>query len=871
MLEHAYREARDEHRLSDVEARSWALERLGRLSDLDSFRELEAPIVSSGTSLSSSPARSRVGAGFNGLHLELRGAFRSLRRDTWSTAFSVLVLALGLGATVALFALVQAVVLRELPYPDAHRLGIVGVDALTVENLHRISPSNVIDFRDAAETIEGLEMGGFPKLTLGRGDDRRLAYVASMDSGLPALLGVRPALGRLFDEATDAPERGFGNVLLTHETWSERYSADPDIVGKSILLADREVQVVGVLEEGQRLWLHPGQPDDVALWTVRVPTRDRGTILSRRAFVRLAPGATFDEATAELQILAERSRTVDGQLEGEQIRYHVTPLADSLSREARPTLFSLFGAAASVLLLACCNVAALLIARADARKAEWMTRAALGAGRARLVFAGLLEGAVLATLGGGLGLLIAVLLRRLLMAWPSLDLPRINSTPLHWQTVTFALAAIALTAVFAGALPAWRSGRHQRLAGSEARGALGPRSGRLAAALPALQIALALTLLASAGVLLRTFLHLQTVDVGFDTERVVTFDFAMPSEVMRDPAARLRLNQEVRDRVAEIPGVEAVGLTSVLPFAGRQNLATYTYEGAEADLGDLTGSFHRVFPGTFEAMGIDLLSGRDFELSDSPRPNEQVIVSQALARSAWPGGDPLTESLMIDFATPDGGTELRGARVIGVVEDVREVDLSSDREVPQAYLVYGERSFAQDFVVRSDLPAADLQRRIRSTLSGIGPTLLLDDYEVLGSRLREATARERLALVVATGFSALALLISTLGVYAAMRQRVVRRRREIGLRMALGADQAEVSRWVLAKGARLGVQGCLAGLVISAIGLRSVRHFVSGVTAYDPTVIVVVSTLLLMSCVAASWWPARRAGQIDPVRTLTSD
>lgn len=872
MLEHAYREARDEHRLPREQARAWALERLGALTDLDdTFPPAATPKVPTWNAPSRSGGSSRTALALDGLRLELRGAFRSLRRDAWSAGFSILVLALGLGSTIALFSLVQAVVLRDLPHTDAHRLGIVQVDALNVENLHRISPSNVLDFRESAETLESLQIGGFPKLTLGRGADRRLAYVASMDSGLPAMLGVRPALGRLFDENIDAPERGFGNVLLSHETWSERYGADPDIVGKSILLSDREVQVVGVLEEGQTLWLYPGQPEHVALWTVRVPTRDRGTVFGRRAFVRLAPGFTFDEASAELQTLADRGRVLDGQIDGEDIRYEVTPLAESLSREARPTLFSLLGAAVSVLLLACCNVAALLVARADARRSEWMTRAALGADRGRLLLAGLLEATALACAGGGLGLLLAVFLRRVLLAWPSLELPRLDSSPFHWQTVGFSLGAIVLTALLAGALPAWRSSRHQRLVSSQTRGALGSASGRLANALPALQIALALTLLASAGVLLRTFLHLQRVDVGFDTEQVVTFDFAVPQEHIQDHAARMQLNRQVRDRIAEIPGVHAVGLTSVLPFSGRQNLATYTYDGAKARLGDLTGSFHRVFPGTFAALGVDLVRGRDFEFTDASNPNQQVIVSRSLAESAWPGEDPLGRTLQIDFATDDGGTALSGARVIGVVEDVREVDLSSDREAPQAYLVYGERSFAQDFLVRSELPTDDLRRRIRAALAGIGPSLLLDDYEVLGARLRHATARERLALVVATSFSAFALLIATLGVYAAMRQRVVRRRREIGLRIALGADRNTVSRWVLAKGVRLGVQGCAAGLLISAVGLRSMRHFVSGVAPYDPIVIVSVSALLLLSCLAASWWPARRAGHIDPVRTLTSD
>lgn len=866
MLEHAYREARDEHRKDRDAARAWALQRLGPLPRLDDIVVVDRP---SAAARSLAP-RSPVSLTLDGLGLELRGAARSLRRDAWSTGFAVLVLGLGLGCTVALFSLMHSVVLRELPYPDADRLGIVQIDALNVEGLHRISPSNVIDFRESAESLAGLELGGFPKLTLGRGSERRLVYVASMDSGLPALLGVRPALGRLFDETLDAPERGFGNVLLTHDTWSTEYGADPDIVGKSILLSDREVQVVGVLEPDQQLWLHPGQPKRVALWTVRVPTQDRATIFSRRAFVRLAPGVTFEDASAELQLLAERGRVLDGETNAEQIRYRVTSLSDSLTRDARPTLFTLFGAAASVLLLACCNVAALLVARADARRAEWTTRAALGAGRTRLIAAGLLEGSILALAGGSIGIALAMVLKRLLVAWPSLELPRLGESSLHWQTVGFALGAMLLTALLAGALPAWRSATRQQDGANGTRGALGWQAGRLAQALPALQIALALTLLAGAGLLLRTFVHLQQVDVGFDPS-VVAFDFALTPELHQDDAARMELNRQVARRVAEIPGVEAVGLTSILPFAGRQNLATYSYSEAEAPLGDLTGSFHRVFPGTLSTLGIDLLEGRDFDFTDSPTPNERVIVSRSLARSAWPDGDWIGRSLLIDFATPDGGTELRGARVIGVVEDVREVDLTSQRELPQAYLVYGERSFAQDFVVRSSLPAADLRRRVRSVLADIGTTFILDDFGVLDERLRGATARQRLALVVAAAFSVFALLIATLGVYAAMRQGVVRRRREIGLRIALGADRRNVSRWILGKGARIGLHGCLAGLLVSSLVLQSVRHFVHGVPLYDPAVIISVSALLLLSCLAASWWPARRAGRIDPVRTLSSD
>ena len=798
----------------------------------------------------------------------LRMAARSLWRTRSVAASSIALLTLGLGAAVSLFSVFHAVILADLPYPGVERLGIVRTNALGRLGMPRVSASNVLDFRSSASSISEVQLASFPKLSIGKDTDFGLVRVASIGAGLPRMLGVEPATGRLFEQQ-DVPTEGVGNVLLTHALWMSRFAGDQKIVGKTIYLSEQQVEVVGVLKPGQQLWLGPDQPADVALWTVRRPISNRGAVLSYSSYVRLAEGATFDEASAEIQALADRG-SLEDQLEGERALYEVTPLMNHLVEDSRPSLSLLLAAAVFVLFLACVNVAGLLSARALSQREEWAVRAALGASRLRLLLSGLAEGVVVAIVSGVLGTVLALALLRVAARSSMIDLPRAESVSISPFVLLFALAATLLTALLAGVLPAWRAGRLAEGVGvDQSRGGI---SGAVAGgtALVVAQVALALLMLAGTGALLRTVAELQRVELGYDADRIVAFDFSLSRKFASSGARRMELNRSVVRRLEELPEVETVSIINRLPM-GRPNLASYSFDTvSRRSFGELTGSFHRIFPRYFETMGITLLDGRGFNETDMESPNAAVIVSQSLAESAWPDGSAVGKYLTIEFATPSGGTEPGDARVVGVVGDIREIDLHSVQP-PQAYLAYGESSWAQDFVVRTTVPASALVPKIDRLLAEFGPGLVVDDATAFSKTVWDLTRDHRLAINLTGGFSVLALLIASLGIYAAMAHRVATRTREIGLRMAMGADRDHLLRWVMKRGLGITGIGIGLGLGLSAGLLRLLDSFVFGVSSRDPATLSGVAGVLLLAATVACWLPAKRATRVDPVVALGAD
>ncbi len=803
----------------------------------------------------------------------LKLASRSLWRARAVAIPSILVLSLGLGAAVSLFSLFQSIILDDLEYTDVDRLGVVRINALGRVGMPRISASNVIDFRESAKTISELHLANFPKHSIGEGDNFALVRIASVDAGLPAMLGVRPAMGRLFDESLDVAEEGVGNVLLTHELWVSRYSADPNIVGKSIPLAQKRVEVVGVLKPGQTLWLGPSQSDNIGLWSARSVVQRRGTILRYSAYIRLAQGIPFSEAGTELQALADRGRMEDGE-EGERPTYQVVPLMEHLTEDSRSALSLLFGASVFVLLLACINVAGLLAARSLGQRPEWALRAALGASRARLLLGGLIEGFILAAVSSMLGLAMTYLFLQLASRSASLDVPRFQNVAINREVLLFAVLTTVVTALLAGLLPAWRASKSAF--SSNVRAGRGGIAGTVSGSTPLVvaQVALALILLAGTGVLLRTLAQLQRVELGYQADQLLTFDFSLNSDFAGDfegaGAARLELNQTIVRQLEELPEVESVSLTNQLPLGG-QNLASYSFdEASRQNFGILTGSFHRIFPRYFETMGITLREGREFTETDMKNPNASVVVSDYLAASAWPDESAIGKHITIEFATANGGTEPRESRVIGVVSEVREVDLRSDQS-PQAYLAYGENSWAQDFVVRTHVPPSTLVPKINHMLSQIGPGLVVDDAEAFADRVSSTMGENRLALTVAAAFSVLALVIASLGIYASMAQRVTTRTREIGLRTAMGAQRSDLINWVMQRGLIVTGTGICLGLLASLALLRLLDGFVFGVSPRDPVTLLSVCGLLFIAAIAACWLPAHRASRVDPAIALASE
>ena len=793
---------------------------------------------------------------------ELRFAARGLLRQRALSLVSILVLALGIGVTTAVYSVIHAVLLAPLPHADSERLGIVRIDALAQQGLPRISNSNVLDFASAS-TLAGLELFDPGKEALEIGGELTLETAIWVSAGLPALLGAEVVQGRDF-EAADGEAR---NVLISHQLFERRWGGDPGAVGAPVTVGDRPAQVVGVLAPGFRFHSERGRSERRDLWIASPRPSSRGTVFTRRALVRLAPGATFDQASLELDAIAARSRALDGARDDEAARYEVVPLAEHLAEPYRRSLLALLVAGACVLALVSANVAGLLVVRSLSRREEWALRAALGAPRARIVGAALAEGLVLALAGGALAVAIAAVVVRALRDGDQIALPRLETAGVDGPILFFALAVTSLAGLLAGVLPALASSHASLAAGRRTMGAgRGPARWLVIA-----QIAIALTLLAGAGALLRTVVNLQRVDLGFDPHGLVTFDFSTPRELVQDDEARLRLVSRVIEAVEALPAVRSASVTNLVPLASGLNLASWSWdEESERSFGALTGSFHRALPGYFATIGTPLLAGRDFTPADTENHSHVVIVSESLARLAWGVERAVGESILIEFGTGDGGTERRNAQVIGVVPEVREVDLHSE-QLPQAWLPYWPASFALDFVVRVDPPATDLREPIAAALAEIDPRLVLDDYWPLAVHVARATAERRIALALVALFAAIALAVAALGLYGALAHRVRAQRSEIGLRLALGASRAGVARRVVAQAMAMVSAGLLLGAAASWSLLRIYRSQLYRVDPGDPITYLAVIGLLLLVALAAAALPAAKAARVEPAETLRAE
>ncbi|HVS66480.1 MAG TPA: ADOP family duplicated permease [Thermoanaerobaculia bacterium] len=839
-----------------AEARRRALRTLG------SWEELGRRLLPAHPPRADRGGNGSVHGRLGGLLHELRFAVRGLRRQRALSLVSILVLALGIGVTTAVYSVIHAILLAPLPLAESERLGLVRIDALGQRGLPRISSSNVVDFAGAS-TLAALELFDPGKEALEIEGAMTLENAIWVSPGLPDLIGAPVIHGRAF-LPEDAEPR---NVLISHHLFERRFEGDPSSVGATVTVGDRPARVVGVLAPGFRFHSERGRSERRDLWIASPRPVERGTVFTRQALVRLAPGISFAEASLELDAIAERSLELDGARDDEAATYEVVPLAEHLAEPYRRSLVALLVAGACVLGLVCANVAGLLVVRSLSRREEWALRSALGARRGRIVWAGLAEGLVLSVAGGALAVAIAMAVVRTLRGAEEIALPRLETAQIDGPVLLFALAATTLAGLLAGVLPALVSLRSSLAVSHRTVGS----GGRPARWLAVAQIAIALTLLAGAGALLRTVVNLQRVELGFDPEGLVTFDFSTPRELWQDHAARLRLVREVSERLVALPEVRSAGVTNLVPLEGGLNLASWSWdEETERSFGELTGSFHRVLPGYFETLGAPLLAGRDFSRSDTENGAHVTIVSDTLARRAWGVERAVGQSLQVEFATGDGGTERRSVEVIGVVAEMREVDLHSE-QLPQAWLPYWPHSVALDFVVRLEEPGVDLRAAISSVLAELGPGMVLDDYRPLEESVRRATAERRVALALVGVFAVIALVVAALGLYGALAHRVRQQRGEIGLRIALGASRGSVARGVVRQALAIVGSGLLLGGAAAFGLLRVYRSQLYEVEPGDPTTYLAVIALLLAVGCAAAALPAARATRVEPSEALRAE
>jgi predicted permease len=800
---------------------------------------------------------------------DLRHALRRMRQAPGFTLVAVLTLALGIGGTSAIFTVVKAVLLDPLPYREPARLVLLW-NELRAQNAKRAPGSafELAELRRRAASFEGIAgiWAGNGTL-LGEGDPEllKLGYVTG---NFFELLGTPPLLGRLpASEGAGEPPR----LVLGHGLWQRRFGGDPDVVGRAVRMDGYSVTVAAVMPPGFRMVFPPDAQVPVETqawmpfpWDIAQAPRDLHYL---RFVARLRPGVSVAQAHEEVDAIGRRLAGEFVELEG--LALQAVPMHGDAVREIRPALVALFAGVGLVLLIACVNVANLLLARAGARRREMAVRAALGASRGRLVRQLFLENLLLAAIGGALGLLLgAWSLDRLSALAPSGVLPPAPLS-LDAEVLVFALLTTFACALVVGVSPALSASRVDlATALSTAVAGAGPTPGRRArAALVVAEVALGFVLLVGAGLMIRTFVAVQSVDPGFRADGALSFELNLPGPRYPGDARRLALVAELERRLAALPGVTAAGAVSHLPFDDYPNwYSPFRPEGAPED-GGFIADHRAATPGYLAAAGARLIRGRGFEPLDT-RP--VVIVDERVAAEAWPGADPIGKVLQVERWS-EGEFVPERAEVIGVVRPLAQQRLTSHAR-GQIYLPYARSARPHvSFVVHAAGDPLALAGPARAAVASLDGELAVAKLRPLAFYLERATRPARFTMVLASLFGGLALALAGIGIYGVVATSVSQRRREFAVRMALGAETSDVTRQVLREGLALALAGLLLGVAGAAALAQLLRALLFGVGALDPASYAAAAVVLPLCALAASVLPARRAARESPMAVLRAD
>ncbi len=797
---------------------------------------------------------------------DLRYGARMLTRNPGFTAVAVLTLALGIGANTALFSVIDAVLLRPLPYADSDELVVVWESHDGERN--SISIPNFDDWRDQNRVFSHIALfrGRNYNLTGTDQPERLRAGVAS--GSFFRLLGVEPLLGRAFQPKDDraGAERV---VVLSYGLWHRRFASDPAVVGQAITLDGDLHTVIGVMPPGFR---HP-DIDRAQMWlpvsfdTQYMLARESRGNHSYQAVARLAPGVSLPQARAEMQTIARRleqdhpdSNTGTGAL--------VFPLLEELVENVRPALLVLLAGVGLVLLIACANLTNLLLARAAGREKEIAIRAALGAGRTRLLRQLLTESLLLAVLGGLLGVLLALWGVDLLVRLAPGNIPRLEQVGINAPVLGFTLLLSLATGLFFGLAPALQSSRpdlhHSLKEGGRTSAAAGRR--RLRSLLVVAEVALSLMLLIGAGLLLRSFVRLLDVNLGFQPANVLTARVSLPDAAYPEDEDVAAFQQEVLRRLESLPGVHSAGLVTPLPLSGAQIAVGITIEGKpEPPPGEGPyARFRSVGGDYFRTLGIPLLRGRAFTSADTQAAPRVAVINQTLARLNWPGEDPLGKRVAI--GDPAEGAPWR--TVVGLVPDVKYRSLEHEPE-PEMY-VPGAQS-PMDwiyFVVRTEGDPVSLAPALRQQIASLDPNLPVFAVGTLEQLVTRSVGQRRFTMLLLGSFAALALLLAVVGIYGVMSYAVSRRTHEIGIRVALGAQRDDILKLVGGQGMALALLGVGLGLAGAFAVTRFLSSLLFGITPTDPLTFAGVAFVLAAVALLACYLPARRATRVDPMVAL---
>lgn len=798
---------------------------------------------------------------------DIRYSFRTLRRDAGLATFAILIVGLGVGASSTVFSVVNALLLRPLPFADPDRLVWIANDTGVGLSAQTVQVGHLLDLRAQNQSFTDVAAYfafygvGDSKLT-GTGEPERLTRVPVSENFF-SLLGVQPELGRLFT-TEECRWNGPKAVLLSHGLWRRRFASDPGIVGRPLTLDSEPVTVVGVLPASFDFGtiFAPGSRIDLySPFPLSEETNRWGNTLA--LIGRMKPGVNVRSAQAEAVVLGDR--IMRNQPRRNDFRPRLSALREHVSGPIRSAMFVLSCAVGVVMLIVCANLSNLLLARSATRQKEMAIRAALGAGQLRLIRQMLIESLVLSCSGAILGLLLTVGATGLLTQLEGVSIPLLDRVRVDAGALGFTLLVAVLTGIGFGLTPALRvsalslySALKENSRGtSEGRG-----HGWIRRALVVCEVALACMLLAGAGLLIRSFTRVLDVDLGFQPRSAVALRID-PSSQYSTQVLRNTYFDEALRRVGSAPGVEAAGLTDALPL-GRNRSWGISVKGQVFSPGQNPDVFVRIISdGYLGAMGISLRAGRDFTARDTPSSEPVIIINETLARRIWPGEDPLGKIIRAD--RPE-------RRVVGVVRDVRHLALEKESGFEMYLPIRQTNDYASvDLVVRGSHSTADLASAVREALSPLDPTMPANEFRTIQGLVDRSVSPRRFLMVLLAGFAGFALILASLGIYGVISYSVNQRKQEIGIRMALGASAGDLQRRILMQTLKLAAVGMIVGFMASWVLGRVIQGLLFEVTASDPVTFAVVLVILTAVAALAGYLPAKRASRMDPVDALRAE
>lgn len=801
---------------------------------------------------------------------DLRYAGRMMRKNPGFTAIALITLALGIGANTAIFSVVRGVVLAPMPYSDPERLMFIFADNLTLKHIILTSYPDFLDWQRSARSFQEMAAFCFSQFDLTSPGTARHLDGKEISSGFFSTLGIKLTLGHEFSPEENRPG-GAPLAIISDHVWKDQFGASREALGKPLVLNGIGYTVVGVAPPGFNFWTDSD---------IYVPAGQGDPVLNDRlthkfaSIARLKPGVTIGQAQAEISTIQEHLAEVYSSTD-RGLGARILPLKQIIVGDLRGTLFLLLGAVGIVLLIACANVANLLLARSAARRHEFALRSALGASRTRIVRQLVTESVLLSLIGGGLGLAAAKWGPKAALAIAPGGLPRSDNVGLSISVLLFALGTSMVVGILFGLAPAIRSSKvdvqealkqgNRTSIGSHDRG----RGG-----LVMIQMALTLVLLAGAGLLFRTIRHLWDVNPGFDPQHVITFKIGLSASANQNPAAMRTAYQQLLDRIGQIPGVQAADLTTLVPLSGGENALPFWVGAQPASIAEAPRTtIYSTGPDYLKVMGMALLQGRYFTPEDTLATEKVVVINDLLAHQFFPNHDAVGKTITFIHVGP--------YRVIGVVGHVHHYDLGDSRFYTP-YQAYSSFYQINDqwlpimhndatFMVRTPLDIATVTPAIKAAVYGTGGDQPVYKIQTLDETVSESMSLQRFPMILLGTFAGLALILATIGIYGVLSYSMAQRVQEIGLRMALGAARRDVLRMMLGQGLRLAVVGVVIGIAaVLTLGrlLPSFTHLLYGVRSGDPLTLTAVSLLLVSTALLACYIPARRAAKVDPMVAL---